>query len=219
MTAAPRSRPVPAHPCSATRAPAELPPRPAARCFSLALTAIALIHSVPPFGMRVRQPSPRLAPRAGACGRAGGRPPPGAAAGRGGGSHAERRDRKREVAPRLTRRDRRAAPRRRTPRPSTCPPPPTSRGRPPGATRQARAPTRGPPRDTEPAALAYLRVAADVGFRQARRPGNVTPPPRGTAQRPRPASGSSPPNGKRRPRGGGARPGRGPVASSLRAAG
>lgn len=45
-----------------------------------------------------------------------------------------------------------------------------------------------------PAALAYLRVAADAGFRQTRRPGNAVPPT-GAA----PPIGRGPPPSPRRP--------------------
>ena len=46
----------------------------------------------------------------------------------------------------------------------------------------------------QPAALAYLRVAADAGFRQTRRPGNAVPPT-GAA----PPIGRGPPPSPRRP--------------------
>lgn len=76
---------------------------------------------------------------------------------------------------------------------------PPARGLPPGP----RPITGTTPQHRDSTARTYLRVAADAGFRQARRPGNTIPPSGGTAHRPRPASVSPSPNGKRRSRGAG----------------
>lgn len=133
-----------------------------------------------------------------------------AAAERSGGRHAQRRDRKPEAAGGSVPAIRRAALRRRTPRPSAGISAPPPRGRPPGAARQAASRHRGHPATPSPGrprlpARGRRRPAS--GRRSAQ--GVRSRLRSGTARRPRPASVSPTPNGKRRPRGGGAAPGAG----------